>query len=92
LSALIFAHSPKVRASRRKASRAVRIMTRNIKQAAARQGLTSIPALSLAAGVPLRRTARMWFGIGLNVDEIASYMDCLGLTVADVFAGTRDDA
>jgi hypothetical protein len=63
-------------------------MTRTIKRAARRKGLTSIPALSKAAGIPLRRTAIMWLGINLNVTEMAGYMIRLDLTVADLFAGT----
>lgn len=77
-----------IRAARRGARRDVRIMTRTIKQAARRKGLTSIPALSKAAGIPLRRVALMWLGITLTITEMTGYMIRLDLTVADLFAGT----
>lgn len=84
----ILARSPQVRAARRNARRHVRIVARNIKLGAARKGLRSIRAVSHAAGVPMRRTALMWFGINFTVTEMTQYMLWLDLTVSDMFAGT----
>lgn len=88
----ILSHGPEVRRARRSARRSVRIMSRNIKRAAARKGIRSIPALSLRTGVPLRRTALMWLGLSFNMRELTSYMLRLDLSVSDVFAGTESNA
>ncbi|MEG8035052.1 hypothetical protein QP157_06860 [Sphingomonas sp. LR61] len=63
-------------------------MTRTIKRAARQKGLTNIPALSKAAGIPLRRVTLMWFGVTVTITEMTRYMVRLDLTVADLFAGT----
>jgi len=88
----IISHSPEVRRARRSARRDVRTMSRNIKRAAARKGIRSVPALSLRTGVPLRRTAIMWLGMSFTIREMTSYMVRLDFSVSDVFAGTESNA
>lgn len=86
------AHRVNLIRNRRKARRSVRIMSRNIRTAAARKGIRSIPALSLAAGVPIRRTALMWLGINMTVTEMTRYMVRLDMDTTALFAGTGDAA
>lgn len=88
----MFPHSKSIRIARRNARRDIRIMAGNIKRAAASKGLHSIPALSLWAGVPLRRTALMWFGVTFTVSEMTRYLSRLDLTVSDLYAGTGSAA
>lgn len=78
--------------NRRKARRSVRVMSRNIRTAAAHKGIRSIPALSLAAGVPVPRTALMWLGINMTVAEMTRYMVRLDMDTTALFVGTGDAA
>ncbi len=85
----IISRGPQVRRTRRNARRDVRIMSHNIKRAAASKGIRSILTLSNQAGVPMRRTATMWFGLSFTITDMTRYMVRLDLTVADLFAGTE---
>jgi len=85
----IISRSPQVRRTRRNARRDVRTMSHNIKRAAASKGIHNILTLSNQTGVPMRRTATMWFGLSFTITDMTRYMARLDLTVADLFAGTE---
>ncbi|MBT2503007.1 hypothetical protein [Curtobacterium sp. ISL-83] len=81
-------HSPEARARRRDASQATREVAANIRRRARSRGLDPL-SLARTAGITRWRMFWLWTGVHVMITDMFRAQRALGMTVDDLFAGTR---
>ncbi|QKS17287.1 hypothetical protein HUN59_14685 [Curtobacterium sp. Csp2] len=95
MTSVTLSHRADIRATRRrirrKATRDIRIVHRNIRTAASGLGY-ALPRLAKEAAIPLRRVLaiRLHIGRQMTIDEMFALMSAVQLDVDGLFAGTRE--